>query len=367
VRVIDVSALAPGPFATMILADFGADVVAVERPGHDPYGTRAWLGRGKRFVTVDLRGPDGPGVVARLAQSADVFVEGYRPGAMERLGLGPDELLAANPGLVYARVTGWGQEGPYAARAGHDINYIAIAGALGVIGRDEPVPPANLVGDFASGSYLVVMGILAALFERSSSGRGQVVDAAMVDGATLLITGQLGLAADGGWGRRGTNLIDGSAPFYGVYRCADGGYVAVGAIEEPFWQALLEGLGLQGDGLLADRHDPACWPEQRARLAKCFAERRRQEWVELFGAGDACVSPVLELDELAADAHLAARGNLLPRDGRIEAAPAPRLSRTPARAGEPAAPKGSETDDVLVAAGFTPDEVTRLRRSGTVA
>ena len=229
-RVVDVSALAPGPFATMILADFGADVIAVERPEPDPFATRAWLGRGKRFVTVDLRSPDGPAVVARLVADADVFVEGYRPGTMERLGLGPEELTAANPGLVYARVTGWGQDGPYAGRAGHDINYIAIAGALGVIGRDEPVPPANLVGDFASGSYMAVMGILVALYERQASGRGQVVDAAMVDGAALLITGQLGLAASGGWGPRGTNLLDGSAPFYGTYRCADGRFVAVGAI-----------------------------------------------------------------------------------------------------------------------------------------
>jgi alpha-methylacyl-CoA racemase len=350
-RVLDVSALAPGPFATMILADFGADVIAVERPGRDPFGTREWLGRGKQFVTVDLRSADGPAVVARLAEGADVFVEGYRPGTMERLGLGPDDLLATNPGLVYARVTGWGQDGPYAMRAGHDINYISIAGALGVIGRDEPVPPANLVGDFASGSYLAVMGILSALYERQSSGRGQIVDAAMVDGATLLITGQLGLVASGGWGRRGTNLLDGSAPFYGTYRCADGGYVAVGAIEEPFWQTLLEGLGLKDDETFAGRHDSARWPEQRQRLAGRFAERSRDDWVRLLGDRDACVTPVLELDELSGDEHLAARGNLVRRDGAPEAAPAPRLSRTPARAGDPPPPKDTGTDRVLASAG----------------
>jgi alpha-methylacyl-CoA racemase len=365
-RVVDVSALAPGPFATMILADFGAEVIAVERPGPDPFGTRAWLGRGKQYVTVDLRSPDGPAVVARLAATADVFVEGYRPGAMERLGLGPEDLTALNPGLVYVRVTGWGQDGPYALRAGHDINYISIAGALGVIGRDEPVPPANLVGDFASGSYLAVMGILTALYERQSSGRGQVVDAAMVDGATLLITGQLGLAASGGWGRRGTNLLDGSAPFYGTYRCADERFVAVGAIEEAFWQALLEGLGLKDDEAFAGRYDPARWPEQRDRLAARFAERPRDDWVRLLGERDACVTPVLELDELAGDAHLTARRNLVERDGSIEAAPAPRLSRTPARAGEPAAPKNAGTDTVLASAGFSPEEIDRLRRQGAL-
>ena len=364
VRVVDVSALAPGPFATMILADFGADVVAVERPGPDPFATRTWLGRGKRFVTVDLQSPDGPAVVARLAEAADVFVEGYRPGTMERFGLGPDDLMPVNPRLVYARITGWGQGGPYAGRAGHDINYISIAGALGIIGRDDPVPPANLVGDFASGSYLAVMGILMALYERQFSGRGQVVDAAMVDGAVLLLTGQLGLAASGGWGRRGTNLLDGSAPFYGTYRCSDGRYVAVGAIEEPFWRALLDALGLKDDGCFAGRHDPARWPEQRERLAARFAERSRDNWVALLGDRDACVTPVLELDELGADEHLAARGSLLSRAGRTEASPAPRLSRTPGRAGGPGPPRNASTDDVLATAGFRPEEIARLRRSG---
>ena len=365
-RVVDVSALAPGPFATMILADFGADVIAVERPEPDPFATRTWLGRGKRYVTVDLRSPDGPAVVARLAADADVFVEGYRPGAMERLGLGPEELTAANPRLVYARVTGWGQDGPYAQRAGHDINYIAIAGALGVIGRDEPVPPANLVGDFASGSYMAVMGILVALYERQASGRGQVVDAAMVDGAALLITGQLGLAASGGWGRRGTNLLDGSAPFYGTYRCADGRFLAVGAIEEPFWLALLEGLGVQDDETFAGRADPGRWPEQRQRLAARFAERPRDDWVRLLGECDACVTPVLELDELPGDEHLRARRTVLCREGITEAAPAPRLSRTPGQPGEPAGAKDSGTDAVLAVAGFTPPEIAVLRGSGAL-
>ena len=366
-RVLDVSALAPGPFATMILADFGADVIAVERPGPDPFGTREWLGRGKRFVTVDLRAPEGPAVVARLAADVDVFVEGYRPGTMERLGLGPDVLLAANPRLVYARVTGWGQDGPYALRAGHDINYIAIAGALGVIGRDEPVPPVNLVGDFASGSFIAVMGILMALQERQSSGRGQVVDAAMVDGASLLITGQLGMAASGGWGRRGTNLLDGSAPFYGTYRCADGRFVAVGAIEEPFWLALLDGLGLKDDETFAGRNDPARWGEQRERIAARFAERSRDDWVGLLGKRDACVTPVLELDELPGDEHLAARGTLLHRERGTEAAPAPRLSRTPGRAGAPApAREDHGTDGVLAAAGFSRPEIDGLRRSGVL-
>ncbi|MGH9037220.1 MAG: CaiB/BaiF CoA transferase family protein [Acidimicrobiia bacterium] len=365
-RVLDVSALAPGPFATMILADFGADVIAVERPGPDPFATRAWLGRGKRFVTIDLRSADGPGVVARLARDVDVFVEGYRPGTMERLGLGPDELMDANPGLVYTRVTGWGQDGPYAMRAGHDINYISIAGALGVIGGEDPVPPANLVGDFAGGSFTAVMGILPALHERRHSGQGQVVDAAMVDGAALLITGQLGLAALGRWGPRGTNLVDGSAPFYGTYRCADGRYLAVGAIEDPFWLALLDGLGLGDDEAFAERLDPARWPEQRRRLAARFAEHPRHHWVKLLADTDACVTPVLDLDELTGDEHLMARGSIRLRGGDTEAAPAPRLSRTPGRPGDPAAEKGSGTDAVLTGAGFGPEEVAALRQSGAL-
>jgi alpha-methylacyl-CoA racemase len=365
-RVLDVSALAPGPFATMILADFGADVIAVERPGPDPFATRTWLGRGKRFVTVDLRSDAGPGVVARLARDVDVFVEGYRPGTMERLGLGPEDLMAANPALVYARVTGWGQDGPYSQRAGHDINYISIAGALGVIGIDDPVPPANLVGDFAAGSFTAVMGILLALHERRRSGRGQVVDAAMVDGAALLITGQLGLAALGRWGPRGTNLVDGSAPFYGTYRCADGRYVAVGAIEDPFWLALLEGLGLQDDPAFAHRLDPARWPGQRQRMAAVFAARPRDDWAKLLAGTDACVTPVLELDELTGDEHLRARGSLRQRDGATEAAPAPRLSRTPGTPGEPAAEQGSETDAVLTNASFTPEELVALHQSGAL-
>jgi alpha-methylacyl-CoA racemase len=363
VRVVDVSALAPGPFATMILADFGADVVAVERPGPDPFATRTWLGRGKRFVTIDLRNAEGRAAVARLAADADVFVEGFRPGTMERLGLGPDDLMADNPGLVYARVTGWGQDGPYAHRAGHDINYISVAGALGVIGRDDPVPPANLLGDFAGGSLMAVIGILLALHERARSGRGQVVDAAMVDGAALLITGQLGLSPRGGWGRRGTNLLDGSAPFYGTYRCADGRYVAVGAIEEPFWQALLEGLGFDDDESFAGRLDPPRWAAQRARIEARFAERPRDEWVKLLADTDACVTPVLELDELTADEHLAARGTILPGDGADEAAPSPRLSRTPGRAGPPPAPKDAETTDVLADLGFTAAELDTFRQS----
>jgi alpha-methylacyl-CoA racemase len=367
VKIIDISALAPGPFATMILADFGAEVVAVERPGGDGFGTRQWLGRGKRFLTVDLRSEAGVAVVRRLARDADVFVEGFRPGTAERLGLGPETLLAENPALVYARVSGWGQTGPYASRAGHDINYIAVAGALGVIGRNDPVPPANLVGDFAGGSLFAVIGILLALQERQRSGAGQVVDAAMVDGAALLITGQLGLSAAGRWGPRGTNFLDGSAPFYGTYRCADGGYVAVGAIEEPFWQALLDGLDLAGEPVFTDRFDPRHWPRQRERLAAIFVERPRDEWVKLLGASDACVTAVLELDELEADEHLAARGTIGRRDGALQAAPAPRLSRTPGAAGRPAPVPGEDAEAVLAAAGFRAAEYGEFVRAGVVA
>jgi alpha-methylacyl-CoA racemase len=368
VRVVDLSALGPAPFGTMILADFGADVVAVERPRPDPWGTRQFLGRGKRSVVVDLKQPQGVEVVARLAAAADVFVESSRPGVMEAIGLGPDVLLAAHPGLVYARLTGWGQTGPYAERAGHDINYIAVGGPLGIMAGETPVPPANLVGDFAAGSLLMVVGILLALRERDRSGHGQVVDAAMVDGAALLSTGQLGMRASGLWGARGTNFLDGSAPFYGTYRCADGRFVSVGAIEPAFWAALLQGLDLDdGDGdALPDRDDPHQWPALRSRLAERFAARTRDEWMKVFDRTDACVWPVLDLDELADDPHLAERRTVTRTGDGSVAAPAPRLSRTPGQAGPPTVPPGEDTAAVLAEAGYSQGDIDALRAAGAV-
>jgi alpha-methylacyl-CoA racemase len=268
--------------------------------------------------------------VLRLVEHADVLLEGYRPGVTERLGVGPADCHARNPRLVYARMTGWGQDGPLAARAGHDINYISLTGALHAIGRagERPVPPLNLVGDFGGGSMLVLVGILAALWEAQRSGQGQVVDAAMVDGSSLLVQMMWGLLGQGRWtDTREQNLLDGHAPFYDTYTCADGKHVAVGAIEGQFYAALLAGLGLDGEQL-PDQHDRAGWPTLRARFAEVFAARSRDEWAERFAGTDACVTPVLSFAEVPAHPHLAARGTIVERDGVRQAAPAPRFSRT---------------------------------------
>jgi alpha-methylacyl-CoA racemase len=356
IKVVDVSALGPGPFCSMLLADYGADVVAVERPSAEPFDRSAFFSRGKRSIIVDLRAPGGSDVVRRLAAEADVFIEGFRPGAMERRGLGPDDLAALNPRLVYARVTGYGQTGPYASRAGHDINFIATAGALGVIGDDQPVPPLNILGDFAGGSMSAALGIMLALLVRERTGTGQVVDAAMVDGAALLLAGQFADLAAGQWDGRGRSILSGNAPYYGVYRCADGGWFAVGAIEDRFYSVLLRTLGLDA-AELPDRDDPARWPELRKRFAEVFASRPRGYWEERLADVDGCGSAVLELDELATDPHLAARGTVVRRDGVLQAAPAPRLSGVTMSGGTQVRVRGEHTQAVLTDAGFTPAEI----------
>lgn len=333
IRVVDVSALAPGPFCTMILADFGADVIAIERPTLSPAGLDRLFMRGKRSVVLDLKTEEGLEATKQLVDSADVFVEGFRPGKMEELGLGPSDLMARNPRLVYARLTGWGQDGPYAHRAGHDVNYISIAGALGIIGNDGPVIPATLAGDFAGGSLMTVQGILMALIERNLSGKGQVIDAAMVDGAALLISAMLELQAEGKWGPRGTNVVTGAAPFYTCYECADGGWFSVGAMEPQFYRAFIETLGLEPE-LAASQMDRTTWPALRKQIADTFATRSRDQWAEAFAKTDGCGTPVLELDELSSDPHIKARQILLDGKRGPQAAPAPRFGRTPGRAGE---------------------------------
>jgi alpha-methylacyl-CoA racemase len=288
--------------------------------------------RGKQRVTADLKSVAGRDLVTGLAAQADVLVEGYRPGVLERLGLGPDEQLAANPRLIYTRVTGWGQDGPYAQRAGHDINYIAVAGALAQVGFDEPVPPGTFVGDYVGGTLNAVIGVLLALQARVRTGAGQVVDAAMVDGAVTLLAGHLELHARGYLRRQGENPTDGLAPFYGSYRCSDGRWYAVGAIESRFYATLLTALGLTdvpADGQM----DRTRWPDTRERIAAAFATRTRDEWERLFAEADVCGAPVLRIDELAANEHLAARDSVLAVDGGWDPAPAPRLSATPGRAG----------------------------------
>ncbi|WSR88769.1 CoA transferase [Streptomyces erythrochromogenes] len=334
VRVVELAGIGPGPFAAMLLADLGADVVRVDRPGGgglavDP--AYDITNRGKRSVLVDLKSADGPARVLDLVERADVLVEGFRPGVAERLGVGPAECHARNPRLVYGRMTGWGQDGPLAHTAGHDIAYIAVTGALGMIGNpgEPPAVPANLVGDYAGGSLYLVIGVLAALQHARATGTGQVVDAAIVDGTAHLTAMIHGMMAAGGWqDRRGANLLDGGCPFYGTYETSDGGYMAVGALEQQFYDTFTELLGI-GDRTPA-RKDVARWGELREAVAARFRTRTREEWTAVFEGTDACVAPVLSLREAPGHPHLAARGTFTDFGGIVQPAPAPRFSATPA-------------------------------------
>lgn len=344
VRVVELASLAPAPFGCMVLADLGADVLRVDRPGGPAAGRLAApaggpLQRGRRVTQLDLKSPEGVADLLRLVERADVLVEAYRPGVAERLGLGPEVCRARNPRLVYARMTGWGQDGPLAARAGHDIDYIAVAGALEPLGRagERPHAPLNLLGDFAGGGMLLAVGVLAALLERERSGVGQVVDAAMVDGSALLTAFLHGMVGSGLWpAPRGRNLLDGGAPFYDTYRTADGGFMAVGALEPAFYAALLTGLGLADDPDLPPQYDPAGWDELRRRFAERFGSRTRDEWTAVFADLDACVAPVLAPTEAHRHPHNAARGTFVEVGGQVQPAPAPRFDRTPAPPPRPA-------------------------------
>jgi len=352
-RVIELAGLGPAPFCAMLLADHGADVVRIERPGAGgalglppKYDVAA---RGRRTLALDLREPASVGQVLELVAQADVLIEGFRPGVMERLGLAPEVCLARQPRLVYGRMTGWGQHGPLAHAAGHDINYIALAGALHAIGREgqAPVPPLNYVGDYGGGAMLLAFGVLAALFEAQRSGRGQVVDAAMTDGAALLSALFYGLKAAGAWGGpRGTNLLDSGAHFYDTYRCADGKYVAVGAIEPQFHAELLQRLGLDA-AEFKGQHDARRWPEYKARLAAVFASRSRDDWCARLEGSDACFAPVLDWDEAPRHPHNVARATFVEVDGVVQPAPAPRLQRTPAAAPRAPQPPASDATAVL--------------------
>jgi alpha-methylacyl-CoA racemase len=336
-RVLEIASLAPAPFGCMMLADLGADVVRINRlsttgpsqamtPAPDP------LARGRRPVPLELKSDEGRTSVLKLVEGADVFVEGFRPGVTERLGIGPDVCLQVNPRLIYARVTGWGQSGPMAPRAGHDINYIAASGALDPIGRpgEPPTVPLNLVGDFGGGGMLLAAGVLAALYERNQSGMGQVIDVAMVDGSALLIASLHGMIASGDWSpERGTNLLDGGAPFYDTYEAADGRYLSVGAIERKFYAQLINGLGLNPSEL-PDQFDRSRWPELRQRITRAFKEHGRDHWETVFAEIDACVFPVLSPSEAAHHIHAAERGGFVTVDDVTQPAPAPRFSRTPA-------------------------------------
>lgn len=368
VRVVELGGIGPGPFAAMYLAELGADVVRVDRPGErNVLALQGGLRRSRPSIAVDLKHPDGVAVVRRLLVDADVLVEGFRPGVLERLGLDPAGLLADNPRLVVGRMTGWGQDGPWAARAGHDITYAALSGTLHALGpRERPVAPVPLVGDFGGGAMYLVAGVLAALVSRGVTGRGQVVDAAMVDGSAHLLSMVHGMLGAGAWrDERAANPVDGGAPYYDVYACADGRFVAVGALEPQFWAALVAGLGVTVDG---EQGDPATWPAQRAAFAAAFASRTRDEWAAVFEGTDACVAPVLSLAEASTHPHLAARRTFVEGPaGTPVPAPTPRFSGTPQVPPGPEPVPGADTTAWLSAHGFGPDEVAALLASGAVA
>lgn len=370
---MEVAGIGPGPFCAMVLADLGAEVVRVDRTsavGGDPADARFdVLSRGRRSVAVDLKAAGGAEVVLRLVAQADAVLEGFRPGVAERLGIGPSECLARNPRVVYGRMTGWGQDGPLADTAGHDITYAAVAGALAHIGRVDqpPTPPLNLVADFGGGGMLLALGIVSALLHAQRSGEGQVVDAAMVDGTALLMAPFFGASAIGFWSdARGTNLLDSGAPFYDVYRCSDGLELAIGAIEPQFFAALLEVLGLSATAV-PDQNDQSRWPELRSILAWAVARRPRAEWVARAEGSDACIAPVLTMREAQHHPHLVARGTIVERDGVPQPAPAPRFSATPATLDAPPAVPGQHTDEILADWGFTDEERATLRAEGSVA
>ena len=351
VRVLELPCIGPGPFATMLLADLGADVVRVDRPGGQVLAAvppeQDLLGRGKRSIALDLKDPADVARCLDLAARADLLVEGFRPGVAERLGVGPADCHARAPRLVYGRMTGWGQDGPYAGQAGHDITYVATAGALGALGPADgpPTVPLNLVGDFTGALYLVT-GLLAAMHESRASGTGQVVDAAMVDATAHLMTAFHGLTAAGAWqDARGANLLDGSTPFYGVYRTADDRWLAVGPLEQPFYDEFARLLGLSPE--VADRSDPARWPDLHDLVATVIGSRTQADWVAVFAGSDACVAAVSSLAEAQQDPHLVARGTFVEHHGVVQPAPAPRFSRTAAALHRPPPAAGQHTDEVL--------------------
>ncbi len=381
VKVVEVAGIGPGPFTAMMLADMGADVIRVDRTanalGGDPSAPPADVSnRGRRSVAVDLKSPEGVEVLLRLVESADALIEGFRPGVAERLGFGPEVCLERNERLVYGRMTGWGQDGPYAPTAGHDINYIALAGVLAHLGRadEQPTPPINLVGDFGGGGMLLAFGVVCGLLEAQRSGRGQVVDAAMVDGAALLMTMMWGFRAMGIWSEdRGTNMLDTGAHFYDTYRCSDGGFVSIGSIEPQFYAELVRLTGLDEDYRsrgeeLPHQMDKARWPELRERLAAIFATRSRDEWCELMEGTDVCFAPVLAMSEALEHPHVRDRGTFTEVAGVTQPAPAPRFSRTPGSIQRPPSHVGQHTDEVLGEwLGVDAEQIDAWRSGGAVA
>jgi alpha-methylacyl-CoA racemase len=369
IKVLEFESIGPAPFAGMLLADMGADVLVVDRPATTDLGLKRerWydvMMRGKRSVTLDLKSKDSATAALELAAHADAFIEGMRPGVMERLGLGPDAVLGRNPRLVYGRMTGWGQDGPLAPRAGHDINYIALAGVLHAFGRkgEAPVPPLNLIGDFGGGGMLLGFGVACALIEAARSGRGQVVDAAMVEGASLLAAMFAGFLKAGTWSEnRGDNTLDSGAPWYDVYETKDGKYVSIGSIEARFFEELVARLRLSS---VPPQHDRSRWPEMRTMFAKAFKSKTRDEWCKVFEGSDACFAPVLSWSEARRDAHNVARKSFFELAGVEQPAPAPRFSRTPGAVRRAPPERGEGGAAALAEWGFDSDEMKKLAKLG---
>lgn len=373
VKILEIAGIGPGPFAGMMLSDMGAEVVRIDRAdrahGGDPENPpKDILARGRRSVAVDLKNPQGVEVVLAMVEKADVLIEGFRPGVMERLGLGPEICLARNPGIVFGRMTGWGQEGPLAHAAGHDINYIALTGALHAVGRRDqaPVPPLNLVGDFGGGGMLLAYGVVCALLEKARSGQGQVVDAAMVDGASALMGMIYAMKSMGVWrDERGTNMLDTGAHFYDVYETQDGKYVSIGSIEPQFYALLLQQLGLEGEEL-PPQMDREQWAALKVRVAGIFKTRTRDEWSAIMEGTDVCYAPVLDLEEAPEHPHLKQRKTFVEEAGVIQPAPAPRFSRTAPELVRPPSFAGQHTDEVLADFGFDAGRVAALRDAKAV-
>ena len=372
VRVVELQGIGPGPFCGMMLADMGAEIIRIDRSsaaGQEANKTD-FLARGRKSIAVDLKNPEGVETVLRLIESADVLIEGFRPGVTERLGLGPDVCLQRNPGLIYGRMTGWGQTGSMASAAGHDINYISLSGALHAIGEKDrnPTPPLNLVGDFGGGGMLLAFGITTALFEKQKSGQGQVIDAAMTDGSALLMNAVFGIMNTGRWSpERGTNLLDGGAHFYGSYRTKDDKHISIGSIEPQFYQLLLEKTGLANDADLPKQMSRDSWPILREKLEEIFVQKTRDEWDGIMLGTDICYAPILTLEEAANHPHNKERQTFSESDGLIQASPAPRFSRTSPELPAVATAAGADTNQILKGIGVSQEEIEGLRASGAIA
>ena len=369
IRVVEMAGIGPGPFTAMMLSDLGAEVIRVDRLSHKGTGHRAnVLNRGRKSIAVDLKNPRGVETTLRLIEQADVVLEGFRPGVMERLGLGPEECLSVNPRLIFGRMTGWGQTGPLSQAAGHDINYISIAGALGAMGYADrpPAPPLNLVGDFGGGAMYLLTGILAALVERATSGQGQIIDAAMTDGTASLLSPFFGLMAMNMWTTdRFSNRLDGGAFYYGSYECSDGKYISIGSLEPQFYALLLEKAEIT-DPEFQEQLDEAAWPAKREKLNQLFKTRTRQQWCDIMEGTDVCFAPVLDLKEAPNHPHNIDRKTFIELEGVVQPAPAPRFSRTQGEIQGPAAMAGEHTREVLSAWNFTDQEIGELQASGAI-